>query len=312
MGQWSPLLDKTGPDSPNPAEEFPNGMSRDSLPADPAVRSPHAPAPALQRAEGRAEVRFSDLAGRTRLARLYQEGQAKIRLPRPHGDPRPVAVLINTAGGVTGGDRLAYGAAWGPGAAATVTSQAAERIYRSSGATGRVATRLEIGAGADAEWLPQETILFDRSRLERRLDIDLAPDARLLMAETIVFGRTAMGETVHSCFFADHWRLRRGGRLVFAESLRIDGDPKAILAGPATGGGALAVSTVLLAAPDATEALDRTRALLEDAGSEAGASAFDGLLVVRLVSPDAQRLRADVVRLLEGMRGRPLPRVWSC
>ena len=275
-----------------------------------------APDGVLQRARGSARVGFAAADGTTRLARLYQEGQAKIRLPRTHDGEAPVAVLINTAGGVTGGDRLAYAAEWGPGSRATVTSQAAERIYRTSGGAGEIETRLAVAAGASAEWLPQETILFDRSALRRRLDIDITPDATLVAAETLVFGRGAMGERVRQAAVADHLRVRRGGRLVFAESLRIDGDAVAALAGPATGSGATAAATILIVAPDAAGRLEPLRASLDaitpEAGVEAGASAFDGLLVARLLSRSPQALRRELVRVLETHRGRALPRVWSC
>ncbi|MEJ1160269.1 urease accessory protein UreD [Prosthecomicrobium sp. N25] len=270
--------------------------------------------PALQRARGRAEVAFrAGPEGRTRLERLFQEGQAKIRLPAVHGGP-PVAVLINTAGGVTGGDRLAYAATWGAGARATVTAQAAERIYRSTGEAGHIDVALTVGPGAEAEWLPQETILFDRGRIRRRLEVDLAADASLLMVETVVFGRGAMGERVRGGEIVDHWRIRRDGRLLFADSLRVTGDSVSVLAGAATGAGATALSTVVLVAPDAAGRLDAVREVLQagPGAVESGASALDRLLVIRFLSLSAQALRAELVRVLEALRGRPLPRVWSC
>lgn len=270
----------------------------------------------LERARGWAEIAFKLSAGATRVDRLFQEGQAKIRLPRGEpGDP-PTAVVINTAGGVTGGDRLDIAASWGPGTTATVTGQAAERIYRSSGGAGTIHNRLSVGAGATAEWLPQETILFDRSRLARRLEVDLAADARCLIVESVFFGRGAMGERVTDGALSDHWRLRRDGRLVLAESFRAGGDTTALFAGRATGGGAIAFATLLYAAPDADRHLDRLRRLVDDDAREptveAGTSAFDGFLVARFLSSSPQALRRDLVRILEAFRGRPMPRPWSC
>jgi urease accessory protein len=278
--------------------------------------------PVLQRAEGRAEIVFAHRDGATRALRQFQSGQMKLRLPRVHPPEAVTAVVLNTAGGLTGGDHLALAADWTAGARATLTGQAAERVYRSTGAVARVDTRLAVAAGAVAEWLPQETILFDRARLARRLDIDLDADADLLVADALVFGRTAMGERVEDCRLVDHWRIRRAGRLVHAESFRIDGDAVAVLAGPATGAttalatgattGAVAVATVLHLAPRVERRIDEARALLEAAGAEAAASAWDGKLVVRFLHDDARVLRADLVRFLEAWRGRSLPRPWSC
>lgn len=286
--------------------------------ADAPLTAPDAP-PALlrlQRARGRAEVGFAFRDGTTRLDRLFQEGQAKIRLPRAYGGEPASAVLINTAGGIAGGDRLTYGARFGAGTRALVTSQAAERVYRSSstdgGLDGVIETKLDVEAGAEAEWLPQETILFDRAALSRSLDVDMAADASLLALESIVFGRTAMGEEVEAARLVDRWRVRRGGRLVYADTLRLDGEVRKILAGSATGAGARALATLLLVDASAEARLDGVRAVLESASGEAGASAFDGMLVVRLASPDPTALRADLVRLLLHIREAELPRVWSC
>ncbi|MER2604823.1 MAG: urease accessory protein UreD [Siculibacillus sp.] len=274
------------------------------------------PLPQLQRARGRAAVGFALRDGATRLERLFQEGQAKIRLPKVHGGEAPTAVLINTGGGIAGGDRIEWEARFGAGARAAVTSQAAERVYRSSptdgGLSGEIHTRLTVEAGARAEWLPQETILFDRAALSRTLEVDVAADASALMVEAIVFGRTASGEEVESCRLVDRWRVRRGGRLVHADTFRVEGRAREILAGPATGAGARAFASLVWVTPDAEARIDEVRAGLEGATGEAGASAFDGLVVARLANVSAQALRADLIRLLVHIRKAELPRVWSC
>jgi Urease accessory protein UreH len=268
----------------------------------------------LQRARGAVAVSFKSAGGRTRLDRLYQDGCGKARLPRTY-DGVPVAVLLNTAGGVTGGDEVSYRVGFGAGTRAVATTQAAERIYRRAEGLGRIVTRLEVGPGADAAWLPQETIVFDRAGLDRRLDIEMAGDARLLAVEAVVLGRTAMGETVREASIADHWRLVRAGRLVYADSLRLSGDVPAALASAATGRGAGAMATVLLAAPDAESRLAEMRDLVEahaPTSVEAGVSAFDGLLVARFLAPAGRPLRDCLVSVLENFRGTMLPAVWRC
>lgn len=271
--------------------------------------------PRLERAEGRARVAFSRHGdGTSRLADLWQEGSCKVRLPRAYGGAGPVAVLINSAGGVTGGDRLTYEAVWGAGTRATVTTQAAERIYRRSEGAGYIGNRLEVGAGATAFWLPQETILFDGSGLCRQLDVSIAGDATLVAVEAIVFGRTAMGEEIRRLDLSDDWRVRRDGRLVYADALRLSGDARDVLKGKATGGGARAVASLLLVAPDAETRLAPARQLIENRAGpaiEVGASAFDGLLSIRLLAQDGRVLRAMIEPLIESLTGEPLPRAWS-
>lgn len=271
----------------------------------------------LQRAHGVARVSFA--AGpnppAARLVELYQEGQVKARVPKVHGGPAE-AVFINTAGGITGGDRFSTRFEVMDGAVAVATSQAAERLYRSSGGRpGVVENHVVVGADAEAGWLPQETIVFDGAALERRLTIDLHDTSRLVAVETVLLGRAAMGERVRALHLVDHWRITRGGRLVYADAMRLVGDPDVILSGRATGrlaaGPASAFATFVVAAPDAEARLEATRAALGALGVLGAASAWNGLLVARLIGADGSTLRRDVAILLAQLTGRPLPRVWS-
>jgi len=279
-----------------------------SVPEAPASRS----LPRLERSVGLARLAVRREGGRDRLETFYQSGAAKIRLPRVAASAPLEAVLLNTAGGITGGDHLRYEVRVEEGSRAVVTGQAAERIYRRFHGVAEVENHLEVAARGELAWLPQETILFDRSALSRKLHADVAADATLLAAESFVLGRAAMDETVRTAFVSDAWRVRRAGRLVFADCLRLDGDPTAILEGGATGRGARAFATVVLIAPDAEARLDAARDALAGAKGEAGASAWNGMLVARLTAPAGDVLRHDLIRLIETLRGAPMPRVWHC
>ena len=249
--------------------------------------------------------------GASVLDDLRQEGCLKVRFPRPeHGAE---AVLLNSSGGVAAGDHLRAEIVVGAGASLCISAQAAERFYRAAPGSGPALVRntISVAAGASAEWLPQETILFDRSALTRSLDIDLAEDAGFLGVEMLVFGRQAMGESVRQTALSDTVRLRRAGKLRWHDAIRFTGDPHEALSHTATGQGALAFASLLYAAPDAEARLADVRTALE--GSEAGVSAWDGLLVARLHAPDSAKLRQDVTAILAVLRhGKPLPRVWGC
>lgn len=263
----------------------------------------------LERAEGVMRLAFRRRAGATRLATLYQEGCAKARLPRPLPGAEPEAILINTAGGLTGGDRLSFEVLAGPASSATITTQACERIYRSTGEDAVVANRLVVEAGARLAWLPQETILFDGGRLVRRLEVDLAEGAELIAVEAVLFGRAAMGEAVRSGALRDRWRVRRNGKPIHADDFRIEGDIAGRLAARATLGGYRAMATVLVVCPEPEERLDRAREII---GSLGGASAWGGKLVVRLLAEDSLALRRHLEPLLSFLlTDRPLPKVWQ-
>lgn len=260
------------------------------------------------RAVGQAMVEACLSGARTRLADLYHAGSARLMLPRTATSDLQ-AVLVNTAGGVTGGDRFDWQGRAGAGAHLTLSTQAAERAYRAQpGETGRIASRLAAGAGATIHWLPQETIVFDGARLDRRLDVDLAPDATFVAVEPLVFGRTAMGERLETVSLTDRWRVRRGGRLIYADALRLTGQGEALLARPATLGGNRAVASILYTGPGAAPLLAPLRRLLPET---AGASLVrEDVLSVRIAAGDGLALRRVLVPVLQALRRAPLPKVW--
>lgn len=275
--------------------------------SDAAFRSDH------QRATGELFVAVKQRGPASVLDDLRQDGCLKARFPRPVDWFE--AVTLNSSGGVAGGDRLDWAFRVGPGARATFAAQAAERFYRAlpDDLPARLATRIAVAEGAAAEWLPQESILFDRAAVTRTLEVDLAADAWFLGLEMLVFGRAAMGERVATARLSDTIRLRRAGRLLLHDGIRLSGDVAETLSGPAVAGGGAAVATLVYVAPDAEGRLETLRAALADAPAACGASAWDGMLVARFVARDSAALRASVISGLTALRdGRALPRVWQC
>ncbi|WP_426958694.1 urease accessory protein UreD [Muricoccus radiodurans] len=266
-----------------------------------------------QRAEGVAELRFERDGVRSVLRHLYQSAPLRILFPTPEPDEPPLAALVNTAGGLAGGDSLRIAATAGPGATATLCTPAAEKLYRSLGPETRIATALRVETGAVLEWLPQETILFDRARLRRRLEVDLAPGARLLAAEMLVFGRAARGERFDQGTLHDSWRLRVDGRLRWADALRLD-DPAAALADRFGFAGAGSFATLLYAGTDAAPRLP----LLRDLAGPLGAATVprEGVVLIRWLGP-AVPVRAALAAAIPPLRaalfGLPplLPRLWT-
>jgi len=279
----------------------------------PAAQPTYTSTPRLERVEGVVRIAVHRTGGVSRLATNYQAGGTRVRYPRSRANAPLEAVLLNTAGGLTGGDRLSVSVAADSCASAVVTTQAAERIYRrpAGDAAAEVETNLVVGSKGSLDWLPQETIVFDRSALKRTLCADVAADGRLLAVEAIVLGRAAMGERAKDVAISDTWRIRRGGKLIFADGLRLHGDATEIMAGGATGGGAAAVATLILVSRGAESMCEAACDALPGNEGNAGVSARDGMLVARLVARTGQALRTDLVRLIECLRGVPMPRVWS-
>jgi urease accessory protein len=218
-------------------------------------------------------------------------------------------MIVNTAGGMAGGDALALDVAVAPGARLVVTSAAAEKVYRTLGCETSITAKLDVAAGGALAWLPQETILFDRARMRRTIEVDLAADARLLLAEAVIFGRSGMGEAVAEGCLLDRWRVRRGGRLIHAETVRLDGGVAEKLEQSAVAKGGIAVANILLV-PGDQAIVDAVRAVIPQCRGEVGASAWNGLAVVRLVAADGAALRHDLSSVLTTIRGGRLPRLW--
>lgn len=268
--------------------------------------------PLAQRAAGLAQLGCASAGGRTRLRRLYQDGCAKIRLPAVSADPLE-AVLINTAGGLTGGDRIGWDVDVGANASASITTQACEKVYRAAADHAEVRVKLTVGENGRIAWLPQETIVFDRAAFARTLDVELAAGTEALVLEATVFGRLAMGERAAQGTFRDRWRVRQDGYLIHAEDFRIGPDITGALARPAAGGGRVAVATLLLVSPRAEAFLDPVREIVGDQG---GASVWrvqsSGKLLARLYAGDGYQLRQRLVPLVGLLNGRAgLPKLWS-
>jgi urease accessory protein len=261
------------------------------------------------RAVGRIVLSVAAAGDGTRRQRVHEAGALRVRFPNVTNKGTLDAVIINTAGGMAGGDRFDIDVAVKAGARLTVTTAAAEKIYRSLGPDTEIDVRLDVGPGAVLAWLPQETILFDQVRLRRAIEIDLAPDASVLLAEGVVFGRSAMSETVLQGRFFDRWRVRVDGALVFAESLRLDGAIAQRLAQRAVAGESVAVASVLKV-PANEKAIAAVRAMEKDFAGEVGISTWNGLTVARLVASDGAALHRDLVSVLTALSGMPLPRLW--
>ncbi|PZA09095.1 urease accessory protein UreD [Rhodopseudomonas palustris] len=246
--------------------------------------------------------------GVTRRGAVQEAGSLRVRFPSPEQQGLS-AVLVNTAGGIAGGDRFSISLDVQAGARLTLTTAAAEKVYRSHGPAAQLDVTLKVASGGHLAWLPQETILFDRARAERKIDIDLAEDASLLLSEMVIFGRSAMGETMQHGRFVDRWRMRRGGKLVFAETVRLDGEIGALLARPAGAKAGVAIGTALIVPGDAA-LVERLRAAADTFGAEVGISAWNGFAMARFCAQNAAKLRADMMTVLGRAAGRALPRLW--
>ena len=261
------------------------------------------------RSVGRVALTVAAATRGSRRQRLHEAGSLRVRFPNSPSKGTLDAVIVNTAGGMTGGDRFDVGVNLGAGARLSVTTAAAEKVYRSLGPDTEIAVKLGLGPGSALAWLPQETIVFDQVRLRRSIEVDLARDASLVLGEAIIFGRSAMGESVLEGRLFDRWRVRVGGTLAFAESLRLDGAVAQRLAQQAIAGQGVAIATVLKIPGNDSDAA-AVRAMANEFTGEVGVSAWNGLALARLVATDGAALRRDLIGVVTALSAMPLPRLW--
>lgn len=278
-----------------------SGFERDDMPALPSPGH-------LPRSFGALDLQFLKKDGNTRAQRVFQLGVMRARFPNVAQGLPPEAVLINTAGGLTGGDRLKLDVRMGPGTAAVLTTQAHEKVYRSVLGDASVIGHLHLEDDAGLEWLPQPTILFDGARLARETHVEMTGRGRFLGVESVIFGRTAMEEKMLSGALSDLWTIKRDGRLIHADRFAVAGDVASLLKKPAVLAGNAAMATIRYVAPDAHARLDEMRTLIEEAGA---VSALNGLLLARIVVADGYCLGKVLGSVLARFRGRALPAAWS-
>jgi urease accessory protein len=266
---------------------------------------------------GVGEVAFSLREGRSGLSHLFQHDPVRILFPQPAATDPPLATVVTTSGGLVSGDIIEIEATVNEGASALVVAQAAEKIYRSTGADSRIDVRLTAKAGGWLEWLPQEAIVFDEARLRRRTLINAAPGATILAGEMLVFGRVASGETFSHGLLRDAWEVRRGDKLVWADALHLEGDVASQLDNPAGFDAARAMATAVVVCDEAANNLETAREIAAQAqGVRASATVVNGVLLIRWLGEDPQRLRRAfdqgwcILRQTIGGYAPRLPRLW--
>jgi len=306
---WKPMLHAMSP--PDLIDELNGSHTPDVGAVPPSDRD-------LQRADGCGRIVLSGSENGTRIEDVFERSPIRIMFPRTEHRAVEEAVLINTAGGIAGGDQLECSVAALPEASIAVTTQAAEKVYRALYEPARVATRLKAQESAKLAWLPQETIVFNRARLHRKTEIELFSGSELLALEWLVLGRTAHGEVVVGGNITDSWRVKRDGRLIWADSFRITDEIFPHLNRKALLANCSAIATLIYFGPYLDKRLDFLREIIPFLGCNCAATLVSGLIVVRLAAKESSDLKLALRSFLEqfgpelGSGPFRVPKMWSC
>src|SRR5215475_2074342 len=272
----------------------------------------------LQRAKGSGRIVLSGSEKGTRIMDIFQRAPLRIMFPRTTGAAVEEAVLINTAGGIAGADRLQFDVTALSNSSIAVTSQAAEKIYRALDEPARIATRLKACAAAKLAWLPQETIVFNRGRLSRKTEIDVCSGAELLALEWLVLGRAAFGEEVVGGHISDSWLVKKDGRLIWADTFRATDETFPHLHRKALLANCKAVATLIYFGPHLEARLGFLRDIATSLECHCAATSVGGLIIVRFAAKVSSDLRRALQRMLQQFSGElgagpfRVPKMWSC
>ena len=272
----------------------------------------------LQRADGCGRVILIGSENGTRIEDVFERSPIRIMFPRTEHCAVHEAVLINTAGGIAGGDQLECSVTALPQASIAVTSQAAEKVYRALYEPARVATRLKAWESAKLAWLPQETIVFNGARLQRTTEIELFSGAELLALEWLVLGRAAHGEVVVGGSITDSWRVKKDGRLIWADTFRITDEIFPHLKRKALLSNCSAIATLICFGTYLDKRLDFLREIIPSLGCNCAATLVSGLIVVRFAAKESSDLKLVLRSFLErfgpelGSEPFRVPKMWSC
>jgi len=272
----------------------------------------------LQRAQGFGRMVLSGSEKGTRIMDAFERSPIRIMFPRDIHGAVQEAVLVNTAGGTAGGDRLEIAVTALANASIAVTSQAAEKVYRALNEPARITTKLKAFEVAKLAWLPQETIVFNWGRLRREIDIELSSGAELLALEWLVLGRALHGENLVGGHITDSWRVKRDGRLIWADCFRATDEMFPHLTRKGLLSSCKAIATLIYLGPYLDTRLEFLRDVTRSLECSCAATSVNGLIIVRLAATVSSDLRLALCNLLQQLSGEfgpspfRVPKMWSC
>ena len=131
--------------------------------------------------------------------------------------------LLHPPGGVVNGDQLKVHVSIKPLAHALITTPGAGKFYRSRGQFASLTQTLCVDDKAKLEWLPQESLLFNQSKVRLKTIIKLRGDARFIGWEMLCLGRKASAEPYSEGQCHQSFEIWRDNNPIFIERSQIDG-----------------------------------------------------------------------------------------
>ncbi|MEM8603385.1 MAG: urease accessory protein UreD [Cyanobacteria bacterium P01_H01_bin.121] len=206
----------------------------------------HSASPTSRNWQGKLALHFKRVQDKTQMQ--VHEVQAPFKIQRhfyPEGAEICHGLILHTAGGIVGGDRLSLRLILAAETQALLTTVAATKVYgpgpNHTAATTKTTAQtapldqapraeqdiqIQVGPQAHLEWLPQESIIFAGANYQQRLRVELAADASWCSWEITRLGRTARGETFVQGQWRSHTEVWRQGVPLWLDPQWVPGNPE--------------------------------------------------------------------------------------
>jgi len=264
------------------------------------------------------ELGFVRRGESTVLARRRHVGPLAVQKPLyPEGEAVCHAIVLHPPAGIAGGDELRIGVEVEAGAQALLTTPGAGKWYRSDGRLARQDIEIKVSPGGTAEWLPQETIVFDGAQAAMRTDVQLGAGARYLGWEILCLGRSASGERFGRGSLQLSTRIAREGRLLWAEQGALEGGSPWLQSAAGFAGRTVSATLLAAGAPVDAALIAACRAIETEADVRCGVTALPDLVVARWLGDSGEAARDWLEGIWQRLRpafiGREAqrPRIWN-
>ncbi len=266
---------------------------------------------------GKLNLVYADRLGTTALIHNSHQAPLKVQRPfYPEGQQVCHSVILHTAGGVVGGDRLSLDFHLQPNSRALITTAAASKIYRSNGNQARQSINIQVDSGACLEWFPQETIVFNGAIFRQDLRVELATKASYLGWEITRFGRSARGEKFVQGEWRNHTEIWQQGKPLWIDRQWLPGSEEVFHSPHGLAGQPITGNLVWVGGAVSPEIVEKARNLWSGKG-EAGVTRLENGFLCRYRGSSTSEVRnwfIDVWQLLRMSflnRGNCIPRVWQ-
>lgn len=181
---------------------------------------------------GELKLAFAQRNNRTVMTENFFRVPLQVMKPRYDESGCACVYLLSPTGGVVQGDDYQIDVTLAPDSHATLTTQAATKVYAMPRQAATQAMRVRVGKNAIFEYLPDSTILFQDADFSQDISLFLEHGAKVALQEIVMPGRLARDETLAFTEYQSCIEMSDSNGLLLYDTCRIQPKCQPYLAGP--------------------------------------------------------------------------------